>query len=242
MRAGGGAMEKASKRPMKLPKGLDLVIFDCDGVLVDSEFLAMRAYQDLFAELGGEVSVGLWRRCLGKKQDDILAVIEQTVGRVAPPELRATLWPRVEALFAAELKPTPGLVPFLEALEARRCVASSSDLDRIRFSLKVAGLARFFDGDLFSGRDVARGKPAPDIFLYAARKMGVAPEAALVIEDSSPGVLAARAAGAKVVGYVGGAHVDDNSAQQLIDAGARAVAASWREVAEFLGEAQAIGL
>ena len=225
---------------MKLPNGLDLVIFDCDGVLVDSEMLSMRGYQELFAELGGEVSVALWAQCFGKREADIFAIIEKAVGRVAPPELRATLWPRIKRLFAAELKPTPGLIEFLEALEAPRCVASSSDLARIRFSLEVAGLARFFNA-MFSAGDVARGKPAPDIFLYAAEKMGVAPRSALVIEDSPPGVLAARAAGAQAVGYLGGAQFDENHGRRLLDAGARTVAASWGEVADFLGGAREIG-
>jgi HAD superfamily hydrolase (TIGR01509 family) len=234
-------MEKATDRPMKLPDGLNLIIFDCDGVLVDSEILSMRAHQDLFAELGAEVSVALWARCFGKKQDDIFAIIENAVGRLAPPELRATLWPRVKKLFAAELKPTPGLVEFLKALEAPCCVASSSDLERVRFSLEAAGLARFFDDRIFSGRDVSRGKPAPDIFLYAAEKMGVAPGSALVMEDSPPGVIAARAAGAKVIGFVGGGHVDEDHRERLIDAGAQAVAASWGEVADLFASRRAIG-
>jgi HAD superfamily hydrolase (TIGR01509 family) len=202
----------------------------------------MRAYQELFAELGGEVSPALWAQCFGKREADIFATIEKAVGRVAPPKLRATLWPRIKKLFAAELKPTPGLVAFLEALEAACCVASSSDLERVRFSLEAARLARFFGGDLFSARDVKRGKPAPDIFLYAAEKMGVAPRSALVIEDSPPGVLAARAAGAKVVGFVGGAHLGEDQRKRLIDAGAQAVAASWDEVAAFLSGPREIGL
>ena len=172
---------------MRLSSGLDLIIFDCDGVLVDSEGLSMRAHQSLFAELGAAPSAELWAQCFGRKQAEIFAIIEKAVGRVAPPELRAQLWPRTKALFAAELKPTPGLVEFLEALDAPRCVASSSDPERIRFSLEVTGLLRYFDGRLFSAQYVARGKPAPDVFLYAAEKMGAAPESALVIEDSPPG-------------------------------------------------------
>ena len=226
---------------MKLPKGLDLIIFDCDGVLVDSEVLSMRAHQSLFAELGVAPSAELWAQCFGRKQAEIFAIIEKAVGRVAPPELRAELWPRTKALFAAELKPTPGLVEFLEALDAPRCVASSSDPERIRFSLEVTGLLRFFDGRLFSAQYVARGKPAPDVFLYAAEKMGAAPESALVIEDSPPGVIAARAAGAKVIGFVGGAHAGENHGGRLIDAGAHAVAASWSEVAGLFGKPHAIG-
>ncbi len=151
---------------MRLSKGLDLIIFDCDGGLVDSEILAMRACRGLFAELGATPPVELWAQCLGHKQAEIFAMIEKAVGRVAPPELRAQLWPGAKALFAAELKPTPGLIEFLEALEAPRCVASSSsDPERIRFSLEVTGLIRFFEDRLSSAQSVARGKPSPILFL-----------------------------------------------------------------------------
>jgi HAD superfamily hydrolase (TIGR01509 family) len=227
---------------MRLSKGLDLIIFDCDGVLVDSEILAMRAYQGLFTELGATPPVELWAQCLGHKQAGIFAMIEKAVGRIAPPELRAQLWPRAKALFAAELKPTPGLVEFLEALDAPRCVASSSDPERIRFSLEVTGLIRFLEDGLFSAQSVARGKPSPDIFLYCAEKMGASPQSALVIEDSAPGVIGARAAGAKVIGFVGGAHVDERHVAGLIEAGAQAIAASWREVAVLLAKPDAIKL
>ncbi len=174
---------------------------------------------------------------MGHKQAEIFAMIEKAVGRVAPPELRAQLWPRAKALlFAAELKPTPGLVEFLEALDAPRCVASSSDPERIRFSLEVTGLIRFFEDRLFSAQSVARGKPSPDIFLYSTEKTGASPRSALVIEDSAPGVVGARAAGAKVIGFVGGAHVDERHVAGLIEIGAQAIAASWREVAGLLAK------
>ena len=89
---------------MKLPEGFDLIIFDCDGVLVDSEVLSMRAHQGLFAELGATPSAELWGLCFGHKQAEIFAIMEKAVRRFAPPELRAQLWPRTKALFAAELK------------------------------------------------------------------------------------------------------------------------------------------
>ena len=166
---------------MRLPKGLELIIFDCDGVLVDSEVLSMRAYQSLFAELGAVPHDELWAQCFGHPQTAIFATIEKALGRVAPPELRAQLWPRTKALFAAELKPTPGLVEFLEALEAHRCIASSSEPERVRFSLEVAGLTRFFDDRLFTSQSVRRTKPSPDIYLYAAKKMGSPPGAELCL-------------------------------------------------------------
>jgi HAD superfamily hydrolase (TIGR01509 family) len=225
---------------MRLPQGLDLLIFDCDGVLVDSEILSMRAYQSLFAELGAAPADEIWAQCVGHTRADIFTIIEKAVARVAPEELRDELWPRTKKLFAKELKPTPGVVEFLEGLEGPRCVASSSAPERIHYSLECAGLLKFFDGHLYSARYVQRGKPWPDIFYYAAEKMGVAPETALVIEDSTPGVIAARAAGAKVIGYLGGAHIPANHGERLIQAGAQAVAASWREVAGLLAKPLAI--
>jgi HAD superfamily hydrolase (TIGR01509 family) len=227
---------------MKLPAGLELIIFDCDGVLVDSEVLSMRAHQELFAELGAKPEVEVWQRCFGHSQAEIFAIMENAVGRVAPPELRATLWPRTKAAFAGELRAMHGVVEFLKSLDAPRCVASSSDPERIRFSLEVAGLLPFFDGRLFSARQVRRGKPWPDVFLYAAENMGVAPQATVVIEDSPPGVVAARAAGAKVIGFLGGAHVGVGHGLKLRDAGADFIAASWDEVRRFLKKSDAFGL
>ena len=225
---------------MRLPEGLDLLIFDCDGVLVDSEILSMRAYQSLFGELGAALTEEIWAQCIGQTRADIFAIIEKAVGRVAPPELRAELWPRMKKLFAEELKPTPGVLEFLEGLEGPCGVASSAAAEQIHFSLECAGLLGFFDSHIYSAQYVERGKPWPDIFFYAAAKMGVAPETALVVEDSIPGVIAARAARAKVIGYLGGAHIGAKHGERLIQAGAEAVAASWRGVADLLARPQAI--
>ena len=211
-----------------------LIIFDCDGVLVDSEVLSMRAYQSILGDIGLSAPPSLWARCVGLKQADIFALIEAEAGAPVPPEVRQNLWPRTKALFETELQPTPGLKAFLETLPLRRCVASSSDPQRIRFSLETTGVAGFFGDDVFSTQYVARGKPAPDIFLYAAERMGVAPAEAVVIEDSVPGVTAAKAAGARAIGFLGGAHVDVDHAGRLRAAGADALAQNWREVADLL--------
>jgi HAD superfamily hydrolase (TIGR01509 family) len=207
-----------------------LIIFDCDGVLVDSELLSTRAYNDILAPIGVQVSDDLWAECVGLKQADIFARIEKACGRSIGQGIRDRLWPRTRELFAAELQPTPGLLDFLRATTVARCVASSSDPERIRFSLAAAGLAPFFGEGVFSTGMVARGKPAPDIYLYAAAQMRVSPKDAVVIEDSAPGVKGATAAAIRAIGYLGGAHVGLDHGRHLIDAGAEVVARDWVEV------------
>jgi beta-phosphoglucomutase-like phosphatase (HAD superfamily) len=131
---------------------------------------------------------------------------------------------------------------FLEGLSLRRCVASSSDPERIRSSLALTGLARFFGGDIFSAHAVARGKPAPDLFLHAANQMGVDPAAALVVEDSLPGVQAAKAAQMRVIGYLGGAHIGPDHGKQLLEAGADALAENWADVNRWLARGSQVAL
>ncbi len=212
----------------------ELVIFDCDGVLVDSELLSARAYAELLADLGVCVPEGVMQGCFGLKQADIFARIEAAAGRAIAPQDRALLWPRTRALFAAELTPTPGLAPFLKRLRLARCVASSSFDERIRFSLEATRLSAYFGDAVFSAYLVARGKPAPDIFLHAAKAMGAHPERCVVIEDSVPGVEAAVAAGMTAIGFLGGKHVAPGHAERLTRAGATLAAANWDEVERWL--------
>ena len=221
-------------RLMRLPDGFNLVIFDCDGVLIDSESLAMKVYEDLFVELGIVPPADLWAWAVGHRHTETMAHIAETTEPAAMARLRAEVWPRIRARFASDLQPTPGVAEFLAALEAPCCVASASDPERIRFSLEATRLAKYFDGHMFSSHAVEHSKPAPDIFLYAAAQMGVAPTASVVIEDSTAGVIAGLAAGAKVIGYLGGSHLEPGHGQRLLDLGAHAVASDWREVAERL--------
>jgi HAD superfamily hydrolase (TIGR01509 family) len=212
----------------------ELVIFDCDGVLVDSELLSARAYAELLAELGVAAPEGVLQGCIGLKQADIFARVEAAAGRAIAPADRALLWPRTRALFAAELTPTPRLVPFLDRLRLARCVASSSFDERIRFSLEATGLRGYFGDAIFSAYSVAHGKPAPDIFLHAAKAMGAHPERCVVIEDSVPGVEGAVAAGMTAIGFLGGMHVEPGHAERLTGAGASLAAASWNDVERWL--------
>lgn len=215
----------------------DLIIFDCDGVLVDSEVLARRAMQSVYRKAGIEVTTAMIDDVVGMKFADILARIEERTGLSLAAEYHPQFWTETKSLFSAELLPTPDLVPFLERSGIARCVASSSDHTRIRHSLSVCGLQRFFDeAAIFSSQDVSHGKPAPDLVLHAARRMGAAPERCLVIEDSRFGILGAKAAGMAAYGFLGGAHLLANTGEALREAGADFVARTWPEIAARLDD------
>jgi len=214
----------------------DLVIFDCDGVLVDSELLAGEAMLNVLRRQGIAATPEMIADCVGMKRDDILARIAERTGTPIGAGLADDIWPATRELFVQGLKPTPGIAAFLDRLPYRRCVASSSDKVRIRLSLEVTGLLPFFGDDLFSSQEVARGKPAPDLFEHAARRMGVDPGRCVVIEDSIFGVQGARAAGMTVIGYIGGSHLGaEHHARALRDAGAHHVEADWAAVGERIG-------
>lgn len=213
-----------------------LIIFDCDGVLVDSEPLAAKAYERVYDKHGMPgVGADIIAQCIGMKQADIIARIRDLTGHQFPDHAQGDIWAETKLLFTEALTPTEGLVSFLERLTLPRCVASSSSLERIHHSLAVTRLAGFFGDDIFSSSMVARGKPAPDIFLFAAEKMGVDPQRCVVIEDSPFGVEGAVAAGMTAIGYTGGSHSYDGHGQRLKDHGAATTCARWAEVGSYLG-------
>ena len=197
-----------------------LLIFDCDGVLVDSEVLSCQADADLLTSLGMPYTADeIARQFVGVSLKDMIARIEAEHGRPLPADFAERLNRTLFAKFETDLRPIPGVRDAIIALPHRRCVASSSTLDRIALSLRVTGLSDLFD-HLFSSVQVPRGKPAPDLFLHAAKQMGFAPADCLVIEDSIAGVQAARAAGMKVIGFTGGGHCGQGHADRLREAGA----------------------
>ncbi|MDX7953504.1 HAD family hydrolase [Lichenihabitans sp. Uapishka_5] len=214
----------------------DLLIFDCDGVLVDSEPLALQALHTVLNEAGVPATVDLVMSCFGMKQADALRRIGAATGHPVPPDVPERLWPVTRQLFEAGLEAMPGVVDALRSLppDLRRCVASSSQPERIRVSLALTGLAPWFEPHLFSSSAVLHGKPAPDLFLLAAARMGVMPCRCAVIEDSVFGIEAARAAGMTAFGFTGGGHVGPGHAAVLQAAGAVAVAADWAEAARLL--------
>jgi len=185
-----------------------LVIFDCDGVLVDSEPLANRVLSEAFHAAGFPISYATCvEHMVGLSLPSCFAMAEEWYGRPLPDDFEATLQARTYAALRESLQPIRGVRSAVAAVAAAglpRCVASSSEPDKIRLSLELTELAAFFAGNLFSAREVARGKPAPDLFQHAAGRMGAAANDCVVIEDSRYGVQAARAAGMRVLGYVGG--------------------------------------
>ncbi|MBM3523901.1 MAG: HAD family hydrolase [Alphaproteobacteria bacterium] len=213
----------------------DLVIFDCDGVLVDSETISCRLDAELFTELGFPTTFEDIRRdFVGVSASTMCRTIEERFGRKLPEDMPQRLLRAVLEAFETQLQPIRGIAQALDALEAPRCVASSSDPARIRRSLELTGLIGHFDPHLFSTKIVARGKPAPDIFLFAARTMGAEPARCVVIEDSVPGVTAARAAGMTVLGFVGGDHCPPGHDDKLRALGADHVFADMRALPALL--------
>lgn len=184
----------------------DLVIFDNDGVLVDSEPISNRLLAEYLTELGHPTSYeDSIRDYMGSAMHRIHDLIEERTGQRLPADFDGVFHTRVFAAFERELKAVGGAADVLERLAGegvRYCVASSGSHERIRVGHRTTGLDRWFgDGRIFSSQDVGRGKPAPDLFLYAAERMGVAPERCVVVEDSPLGVQAAVAAGMDVLGF-----------------------------------------
>lgn len=214
----------------------ELVIFDCDGVLVDSEVLVIEIEADLLGRAGFAVSADdIVDRFVGLSYGDMMAALEADFGRPVPDDLSHRIQADALAIFPSKLRPVEGMGELLAGLEGPRCVASSSKLDRIRLSLDVTGLDAHFDPDhVFSTQMVARGKPAPDIFLHAAERLGVAPHRCTVVEDSPHGVSAAVAAGIPVVGFIGGSHARASLRDRLVEAGADVVVDDAAELAERL--------
>jgi HAD superfamily hydrolase (TIGR01509 family) len=188
-----------------MSRALELVIFDCDGVLVDSERIAVRTDVQVLAKLGWVLTEAeCVERFVGLSDKSVKAAIEAHLGRILPDDWDQEFQSLYRDAFAAELTSVPGVIEALDQITLPTCVASSSSHEKLRFTLGLTGLYERFAGRIFSAYDVARGKPAPDLFLYAASRMGVAPAACAVVEDSRYGIEAARAAGMRAFGFAGG--------------------------------------
>jgi HAD superfamily hydrolase (TIGR01509 family) len=203
---------------------MTLLVFDCDGVLVDSELIAHGVLAELLTRLGRPVTVDeALLTFSGRSREDTIRLTGELLGRPIPEQDGAQARATMLEAFRRDLKPVAGICEAIAALPYRRCVASSSDPERLRLSLDVTGLAPLFGDHVFSAVEVARGKPAPDLFLHAADHMSEAPRDCIVIEDSVLGVEAGVAAGMTVIGFAGAAHATDALATRLTQAGASAV-------------------
>jgi len=184
-----------------------LIIFDCDGVLVDSEPIAIRVLVEGLAAAGYAIDEATaYERFLGRSLAAMQSILREDAGLILSPEHIERMRLRLFGAYRRELKPMAGIVAELDRLTMPYCVASSSQPERLRFSLEVTGLLARFEPHLFSAAMVGQGKPAPDLFLLAAERMGARPADCLVIEDSAAGIEAARRAGMRVFGFVGGGH------------------------------------
>jgi HAD superfamily hydrolase (TIGR01509 family) len=189
-----------------VPAGsVELVIFDCDGVLIDSERLAVRVEAQALTALGWPLTEAeVIARFMGRSDREMHAAIEAHLGRALSSDWYEEMQERYRQAFAAELAPVAGVLEALDRITLPSCVASSATHAHLRYTLGLTGLYDRFAGRIFSADDVARGKPAPDLFLHAAGQMGADPASCVVIEDSRPGVEAARAAGMRALAFAGG--------------------------------------
>jgi HAD superfamily hydrolase (TIGR01509 family) len=185
----------------------DLVIFDCDGVLIDSEIISARMLIAELARLDVHIDLDyVARHFLGRSYPTVMAQIRREFGLDLPPDFEDNYRDRLLAEFSQSLRIMPGVAEVLSSLACPWCVATSSSPRRAEMSLDLVGLRPAVGRNLFTASQVARGKPAPDLFLHAASEMRVAPARALVIEDSLTGVRAALAAGMQVWRFTGGSH------------------------------------
>lgn len=191
---------------MNKPNG-KLVIFDCDGVLVDSEPISFAVLREMLADAGLTFSESwAYENFLGKSMASITAMIAREHSLMLDDTALASMRGRLYERFEAELQPVHGVSELLADFPFAHCVASSSQLERIRLCLTKTGLIDYFEPNIFSSSMVANGKPAPDLFLHAARAMGVSPRNCIVIEDSPAGIRAAKAAGMTAFAFTGASH------------------------------------
>ena len=201
-----------------------LIVFDCDGVLVDSEIISARVDCGFLQELGYEISPEeLAHRFAGFTTERIFELVGEELGRAVPEEMIRRAEIETDRRLDAEVEALPGVQQMLDMLDGPRCICSNSRPERLRLTLQRTRLWDRFRPYVFSARDVARGKPAPDVFLHAARVLEEDPAEAIVIEDSVAGVTGGVAAGMRVIGFTGASHSWPGHGEALMDAGALTV-------------------
>jgi HAD superfamily hydrolase (TIGR01509 family) len=202
-------------------RSVDLVIFDCDGVLVDSEVISCRAHAETLTRHGYAITADqVLERFLGVSDREARLIIESETSRKLPDDFEAQVKQATLQFYAGDLRPISYIGAAIAAIDLPKCVASSGTPEKIHHGLTCAGLYDRLAPNIFSAAQVERGKPAPDLFLFAAEQMQASPERCLVIEDSVPGIAGARAAGMTVLGFHGGSHCRPGHADALRAAGA----------------------
>jgi len=210
---------------------MTLLIFDCDGVLVDSELLANEALAELISALGHPMTTQQALQIFsGLRLGDVLKSAEALLSFPIPADLGAAAGQRLLERFRRELQAVKGFREAIDMLPYPRCVASSSSRERLELSIEVTGLKKLFGDNVFSADQVEHGKPAPDLYLFAASSLGVTPANCIVIEDSTLGIQAAISAGMKTIGFAGASHATVELAQRLKEAGANIVIAAMSDL------------
>lgn len=198
-----------------------MLIFDCDGVLIDSEILICQIVAKSLCEIGYEVTTeDVIRRFAGRPAVEMRQDIEADWGQLLPVDFAETVHTRSIAAYRSALRAMPGIHEALAKIHVPICVASSSEPDKLRLGLHLTGLEDRFHPNILSASMVKRGKPAPDIFIFAAGWLRTPPSQCVVIEDSVAGTTAAVQAGIRVLGFIGGSHCPPNHGQRLREAGA----------------------
>jgi len=219
---------------------IDLIIFDCDGVLVDSEVIACRVYADVLSRHGYPITADqVFERFLGRSTRQATLEIETDLGHALPDEYHEQLQKELFGAFEAELEAIGGIHDVLDRVAQRVCVASSGSQQRMRVSLGSTGLYERLAPNIFSASQVKNGKPAPDLFLFAAGEMKVPPERCVVVEDSVAGIAGAKAAGMTVFGFHGGSHCLPGYAAPLRQAGADLTFDDMRQLPELVRHLEA---
>jgi HAD superfamily hydrolase (TIGR01509 family) len=214
---------------------VDLVIFDCDGVLVDSEVISCCAHAETLTRHGYPITADqVLVRFLGVSDREARQAIESEMGRNLPDDFEAQMKQAALQRYADELEAIPYVGEAISAIGVPKCVASSGTHEKIRHGLTCAGLYDRLAPDIFSATQVERGKPAPDLFLFAAEQMRAAPARCIVIEDSIPGVIGARAAGMIVLGFHGGSHCRAGYGETLKNGGVYATFDDMRQLPDLI--------
>jgi HAD superfamily hydrolase (TIGR01509 family) len=196
--------------------GYELIIFDCDGVLVDSERIANTAFAEVLNELGLSLTLeDMFDIFVGHSSSQCMQIVEEMLGRKPPPELETQYKQRINSALKQQVQAVRGVEDVIKSLTIPYCVASSGNHEKMRTTLTATNLFPYFEHKLYSVTEVQRGKPYPDVYLYAAQQMGVAPAKCVVVEDTPIGVQGGRAAGMTVFGYA-----ELMKADRLIEAGA----------------------
>ena len=220
----------------------DLVIFDCDGVLVDSELISCRAHSQTLIRHGYPITADqVLERFLGVSDREARATIEAEIGRKLPDDFEAQVKHATLQFYAGDLRAISHVGAAIAAIDLAKCVASSGTPEKIRHGLTCAALYDALAPNIFSATQVKRGKPAPDLFLFAAAQMRVAPARCIVIEDSVPGVTGALAAGMSVLGFHGGSHCQPGHAAKLRAAGAHRTFDDMRQLPALIAAGAVVG-